>query len=307
MQSILVGHDGSPPSEQATAYAAELARAYGARLVLLRAVRPTVIAGDMSGQLVADLTAREVEIARGQVAEAVRAVRQTGTAAEPMVLEGESASVLSEFAREHPEAGLIVVGAHGKSAVQRAVLGSTTFRLMHLSPVPVLVSRTQGTDARPPTVPRRILVPVDFSEASMQAARLAADLCRRFGAQMELLHAWTPPWFLASELRLASGMSVVEYGQNEANAGLTTFVRTAELGPELSGQRVLQEPAAPAILRIAAQENFDLVVMGTHGRGALKRLLLGNTAHKTVVHAPCPVLAVPGTDRPALGLGEVAA
>ncbi len=308
MKSILIGHDGSASAKQAMQFGAQLAKAYGARVILLHVVRPTAIPGDLSGQLVADLTAHEVRQAQEQVNREADTLRAAGQSAEAVVLEGEAASSLAEYARATAGTLLILVGAHGKTAVQRAVLGSTTYRLMHLSPVPVLVWPAQATAPTALEGLRRILVPVDFSEASLRAARTASELCGRVGARLELLHAWTPPWFLAAELRLASsGLSILEYGEREANAGLAAFVRAAELGPALVRTRVIQEAAAPAILRIAAQESFDLVVMGTHGRGTIKRLLLGNTAHKTVAHAPCPVLAVPGAEDAVWQAGEMTA
>jgi nucleotide-binding universal stress UspA family protein len=142
----------------------------------------------------------------------------------------------------------------------------------------------------------RILVPVDFSTASREAAEHAVALARCFGAKLELLHVWEPPRYVAPDVMIAlpgwSATSVEKVAVTAAQKELSEF--TARLLPEgLSvSTRVDVGEAAHTILRVAEETMADLIAMGTHGRSGLARMLLGSVAQKIVSHAPCPVLTV---------------
>ncbi len=146
----------------------------------------------------------------------------------------------------------------------------------------------------------RILVPVDFSNCSHAACEHAAELALKLGAAIELLHIEEPPaWqgFVLPEL--------VVNMPNEASTSLNEFVETRtqraldHLVDTLQRRGVTRvrhrrEGGEPAkvILRIAEDERFDLIVMGTHGRKGFERLVVGSVAERIVRHASCPVLTV---------------
>jgi universal stress protein A len=134
----------------------------------------------------------------------------------------------------------------------------------------------------------RILCPVDFSDDSKAALESAAALASQYGATLVVLHV----------------DPIVLSGMGEAPAGPDVQVRQA-LYDRLShfahsvrrpGLRieVMLEEGAPVgvILAQAGELPADLIVMGTHGRGGLERLLLGSVTTKVLRHAPCPVLCV---------------
>jgi nucleotide-binding universal stress UspA family protein len=143
---------------------------------------------------------------------------------------------------------------------------------------------------------------VDLSDASRRALTFADGLCRRVGATMEILHVWSAPWVLAGgalEGSIAHEQVISSLSGAEKHAGdaLRAFVAAAELlGPQ---PRLVLQPGSPAehILTAARDGRFDLIVMGTHGRGFFKRMLLGSVAHSVVAKAPCPVIATPGNGR----------
>jgi len=137
----------------------------------------------------------------------------------------------------------------------------------------------------------RILAPVDFSQRCRRAARDAASLARHFGAELVLLHAAAP--------------TPIAFGPTEgfgyaAAADLTTDY-LAELTPALeeflaeelqgvSTRRVLvQGDPAGAIADYTAERPCDLIVMPTHGYGALHRIVAGSVTTEVLRHAPCPV------------------
>lgn len=142
---------------------------------------------------------------------------------------------------------------------------------------------------------RKILLPTDYSELSRPAFALACALARDFGAELVVCHV-SPPSIIAA----GEGM-VVDFptGETEQMAG-----RLEQLVPEDSCVRVIRrllrgDPVAE-IVQLAGEVKADLIVMGTHGRGGLSRLLMGSVAEGVMRKAPCPVVTVkapPATDR----------
>jgi nucleotide-binding universal stress UspA family protein len=136
---------------------------------------------------------------------------------------------------------------------------------------------------------KRILVPTDFSETSDAALRYGAELARRFSARLYLLHVPEHPGE-AAEAEYPIGL--FETMQNAAYDRLPHLLREEErreLRPECAMR--LGTPWEE-IVRHAEEHDIDLIVMGTHGREGLARVLLGSVAEKVVRKALCPVLTV---------------
>jgi universal stress protein A len=144
---------------------------------------------------------------------------------------------------------------------------------------------------------RQILVPVDFSEPSRAALEYAANLAQTFGATLDVLHVWEAPSFAPR------GSDVVSVGAGEfgledlirksAEEALDGFVeRARKRGVIVNSARAQRGAPAHAIVDAAKAGNYDLIVVGTHGRTGLPRVLLGSVAENVVRHAHCPVLAV---------------
>jgi nucleotide-binding universal stress UspA family protein len=141
---------------------------------------------------------------------------------------------------------------------------------------------------------QNIVVPVDFSEMSIQAIRTASGLARRFNASIHLAHV--------RQFDYASGFSApappmvpfsfMTYEQNEETKIVTELNALArEYGVSSGICHVLGgAPAFDEICRVAEKIPADLIVMPTHGRTGLKHVFLGSTAERIVQHSPCPVL-----------------
>jgi nucleotide-binding universal stress UspA family protein len=132
---------------------------------------------------------------------------------------------------------------------------------------------------------RTILHPTDFSAPSDNAFRLACALARDHGSRLIVLHV-SPP-------------QVVAYGDMILPATNVDFKHLkgkllALQGPDPVRVEHLLEEGDPVaeILRVARETDCDLVVMGTHGRRGLGRLLMGSVAEQLVRRAPCPVVTV---------------
>ena len=135
---------------------------------------------------------------------------------------------------------------------------------------------------------RTILHPTDFSERSESAFHLACSLARDHGAQLIVLHVIPPP--------VSHGEVVARQQPNGYREQMCDWLHRLQAprsGVEIDHRLTDGEPHAE-ILRVAEDDRCDLIVMGTHGRTGLPRLLMGSVAEQVVRRAPCPVLTVKG-------------
>jgi universal stress protein A len=134
---------------------------------------------------------------------------------------------------------------------------------------------------------KKILFPTDFSHTGDAALELATSLAREHGATLLIVHVEEPP---------------AAYGGGEMYYGMPDPV-TADLEKMLSDivptdpqvryeHRLITGDPATAVARLAEQEGAEMIVMGTHGRTGLLRLLMGSVAEAVVRRAPCPVLTL---------------
>ena len=137
----------------------------------------------------------------------------------------------------------------------------------------------------------KILCPVDFSPGSQNAMKVAARMAGT-SAELVIAHAWyLPPLAFAGELPLPP--STIQDMIDDEHRGLEEATREAtKLGATRVSSTFLSGAAGDRIVATLRDDPaFDLVVMGTHGRTGLKRILLGSVAEYVVRHAPCSVLA----------------
>jgi len=147
---------------------------------------------------------------------------------------------------------------------------------------------------------RQILVATDFSPAAGTAWRHALMLADKFGSRLCLVHVVAPPPYASDPLgtkafmlRLADLSGTME---KDSRVALEAIVKRLNPKRTVSIETATGSPASE-ILRIAARKRADLILLGTHGRGAFSRALLGSVADKVLHASPIPVLAVPGRAR----------
>ncbi|MBN9518079.1 universal stress protein [bacterium] len=134
---------------------------------------------------------------------------------------------------------------------------------------------------------RAILHSTDFSERSGYALQLASALARDYHARLILLHVVPrPPVVFGSEGLLPESQDL----RAEAREQLDGLLVPGE--GLLAERRVMEGDPVAVILHVARETPADLVVLGTHGRTGLGRLLMGSVAEQVVRLAPCPVLTV---------------
>lgn len=140
---------------------------------------------------------------------------------------------------------------------------------------------------------RRILFPTDVSEGSAHAVPYVADLTRHYGAKLYIIH-------VVYDITRATGMYVPHINMDELYRDIETNAKK-ELEKccveELRGYRdieyrILKGVPHEEILKFADENNIDMIIMGTHSRKGLDRVIFGSTAERVVRHAKCPVLTV---------------
>lgn len=130
-----------------------------------------------------------------------------------------------------------------------------------------------------------ILHPTDFSEHSEFAFRLACALARDYQARLVLLHVLPPPMVI-----YAGGPVPTETWPSVEDAKEKLRQLESQAHRLRVESQVMEGDAVDMILRAAKETNSDVIVMGTHGRTALARLLMGSVAEEVLRKAPCPVL-----------------
>ncbi len=140
---------------------------------------------------------------------------------------------------------------------------------------------------------RRILVPTDFSPLALAAIPPARAFAERFGATVDVLHVWeglprsVPDWSPTGP-----GGPIVPAREvlHDLAAKELEHLLTELRATGMTVHGLLQEGSPwREITRLAERDRYDLIVLGTHGRTGLDRVLIGSVAEKVVRHAPCPV------------------
>src|SRR5262245_54511729 len=134
---------------------------------------------------------------------------------------------------------------------------------------------------------KKILFPTDFSPASEEALRWATSLARDTGATMIIAHVEEPP------LAYGGGEMYVAADETDRDELRRALVKIVPLDHNVPFEhKLLVGDPASAIVEAAETEDADIIVLGTHGRTGLTRLLMGSVAEAVVRRANCPVLTI---------------
>src|SRR5512134_14570 len=280
---VVVGVDASPAAAYAVGAGREVAQAAGVELHLVHATpeawtvppAPHTFAVDPDG-----LNERARDAARAALVQALGGAVPADELEGLTVKSGRPAVVLRDAARDL-DAGLVVLGGKHHSLIGRWVVGSTAHSLTRLLDVPLLIC----VAARPI---KRLLVGVDLSDAAGPTIHTAERFAELLGASLRVLHVVEPvPVIPDAPLQL-----------NDEEL----FDRTLEhleryVWPLVSLRdtvtTVRRGPAAEAIAREAADDDSDLVIIGSHGKGWVDRLLIGSVTEQILSSLPTSVLVIP--------------
>jgi nucleotide-binding universal stress UspA family protein len=191
---------------------------------------------------------------------------------------------------------LVVTPTHGRTGLKHVFLGSTAERVVRHSPCPVFVAREKK---RPSKIKRRfsintILVPVDFSDCSLEGLRYAVGFANEFGAKVILLHATYLGYIYSSEgTAIYDVHSLQEAARKNAEQQMKKVVREAKSWRVKFETVLTTNSPVLDICAFAKEHDVDLIITSTHGLTGLQHVLIGSVAEQVVRHAPCAVLVVP--------------
>jgi nucleotide-binding universal stress UspA family protein len=289
---VLVPVDFSEHSAIAFGHAALIAQVFGGRLELVHVVEQVVSSHpsfwSAEPALADELHRQSIASAQTLLDDLLQArAAQLGPGAQGRILSGSVPGALADYA-EDQKIGLIVTSTHGRTGFARWLMGSVSERLLRVAPCSVLVVR--GASSVLPPVIGKVLVAVDLSEYSRRALEVAAALAAPLGASLQVLHVWAGPF--QADAATSRG-PLLERMRDTAQANFDAFVSATPLPPGLSVTRHLASgtPSA-AINEQLASQHPDLLVLGTHGYGGVKRLVLGSVAEALARYAPCATLVV---------------
>ncbi|GGN84689.1 universal stress protein [Actinoplanes lobatus] len=283
--SIVVGTDGSPPAQAAVRWAAIEAQSRGTALTILNAYDNTWAA--TPGLPRRDL-ADAADLAEAIVTDARAAVGTMlfNVTVHTVIAPGDPAAVLIE---RGADADLLVVGHRGRGGFTSLMLGSVSQRVSTHARCPTVVVRGRTSAADGP-----VLVGADSSSGGALALDAGFEAARLRHAPLLALHAYTEPVPLATP-----GLPPIPPPHTE---GLAKF--HASQVNDLLASRRSQYPDVRVQVQVAAgtaagplvgaSHHAQLVVVGSHGHGALTGTLLGSVGHQLLHHADCPVLIARG-------------
>lgn len=297
---ILCAIDFSDHARHALDYAVALARRHEATMVALYVhplATPVLVGPYLGSETVVPLSLSVEERAKvlGALGEIVTGAQETGVHIDTRV---DEAFVVPRAILERAETDrvdLIVLGTHGRSGFERWVLGSVAERVLRTSKVPVLTvpPRATGADAPEAGSFQRIVCPVDFGVMSGRALEMAASLAAPTRAALTVVHIVD----LTVDASDTGQGEATEYRRTRFDRGRQELL---EMIPDHIRQRhavtelVLVGRPYREIVRLADEQQADLIVMGVQGRGAADLLFFGSTANHVVRQAACPVLTVRG-------------
>jgi nucleotide-binding universal stress UspA family protein len=276
-KKLLVAVDGSDISLHAFGEALRISTDD----VLVLAVAPPY-SGDLRVMGASDLGAllrQPCEVALDKISKLAEA---SDAQIRPVCVMGEPYEAIVETAEDEGR-DLIVMGVRGASLAHRLLVGSTTARVIGFSTQDVLVVPEKGTVGWD-----RILVATDGSEYSRKAVDQALELAAHSGGMLTVvavleispqIYAVAPE--LAEEKIKLPEKYVEEVKELATSRGIPVegIVREAECANEV-------------ITDVARNKGVDIIILGSHGRTGLKRLLMGSVTESVIAHTPCPVLVV---------------
>lgn len=288
LKYLLSATDLSAPARHAVERATLVAMETGAELDLLHvaSLAPLEKMRRLIADIPAELEQRVLDTAREELRELAAALLEHHrVAANVRVVAGALIQELENRADALP-ADLIVFGARGASFMRHMMLGSTAERMIGRATRPMLVVKQAAHEKY-----RKLLVPVDFSSASLPAIRNALAIAP--GAEIVLLHVFEVPFEGKLQFAGIDEEMLLHYriaAQREAMQKLQTLRDEAGLSPQLTRLSVLHGEPSLRIIEQEQEQDCDLIVMGRYGERVIEELLLGSVTRQVLTWSQCDVL-----------------
>ncbi len=290
---VLLATDGSPDARHAAEWLTRFPLAQGSTILVLSAV--TIPPSPITFPALRELQLSLFAEGRRACDEAADLLRARWPAIDISVVDGDPREQILRAA-ETWQPDLAVLGRRGLGGLERLLLGSVSLTAARHLPCSVLIPHG------PPRAIRRVVVGVDGSQPSRRAVDFVATLALEPGMELDVVavaESLLVPASLSFAAREALRSLTAEVNEQEQARLRDGLGRaTAALGERarVNTHTPLGDPARQLLERATAA---DLLVVGSRGLGAIRRLLLGTVSEKVLQHAPCPVLIVKEAGTPA--------
>lgn len=289
-RTLLVPLDGSTLAERALPVATALAHATGGRIVLMRAAWARGVPG-WELEKKQENAAHQAEIYLHSVAADLRS--QDLTVDVRAIPAAPDQGILWTISDE--KADLVVMCTHGRSGLGRVVYGSVAEKVLVQSHVPVLLVRA-GSPTMPEFTPGKttLLVALDGSPIAESVIPYASEMARALNASLTLLRVVVPPPLLAPERMVQPELSLEIYKMelDDAESYLASVAKPLRQNGLLVKTMRETGGAAATILRKSEELNPAFVIMATHGRAGLERLVFGSVAMDVLHRGAHPVMMI---------------
>ena len=294
LDHILVPLDGSRLAECVLPHAVALARAFGARVTLLRVVAQAHSTDQEQTIDPLRWHMRKTE-AESYLDSVATHLREAEFHVDKVTLEGEAANNVIEFAHEH-DVGLILLSSHGQSGLSEWNVSSVVQKIILRAYMPVMIVRAYQIPSNDLMGQRykRVLVPLDGSQRAECVLPLASQLACSHDAQLLLAHAVRKPEvprhmpLAESETELVDRM--IKYNRLEAKKYLADLKDRLECNVEL--YLLESEDTAAALHDLVQREGVDLVALSAHGYTSTSRWPYGSMALNFIAYGTTPLLVM---------------
>jgi nucleotide-binding universal stress UspA family protein len=284
LQSILLATDFQSPNHDATRAVAQLAAVFDAEITVLH-----VFLSEQTYPSLAQLERQDAALHMEALAQELN--RQRLRLAATPIVNGHPAEAIVRKAGEI-DADLIVIGAGNRMVFGRFSPGPVAEAVVQRAVAPVLAVRP----GEPALGFKKIVCPIDFSPASERGLRNAIGLARGMGGQVIVVtvipeHAW-----LATAVETGKLIGAHQEYKRSWRDEFHRFLLTIEFGEVPWTSEIVSGVPQEEIIRTALKHNADLLVMGSHGRSGLARVLLGSVTRRVLQQLPCSLLTVKNED-----------
>lgn len=284
LQSILFATDFHPATSSALKAALHLASVFGARVTVLHAFH--------SAQSFASLAHLERNAAQDRMEQLHEELAANkADVADWLTLSGDPAQVIVRKAQEM-DANLIVIGAGIRPWPQGFTLGPVAEAVVQHAQTPVLAVRP----GEPALTFKKILCPVDFSPASERGLHNAIGLARSMGGQIVVATVVPQQPWLATAVETGTLTGAQQEFAQSWRDEFHRFLLGFEFGEVPFTSEIGHGAPHEEIIKAIHKHGVDLVVMGSHGRSGLARILLGSVTRRLMRQLPCSLLTVKHED-----------
>jgi nucleotide-binding universal stress UspA family protein len=288
-QHILVPLDGSELAERALQPALAIAKAMSARLVLFRVVpQLTLLAADP--QLYEEMGRMSAEETETYLRAVRAALPPTDVRVETVSELGAPADAIVNYVAAHG-VDLIVMSSHGHTGVRRWIHGSVAERVLHEAPCATIIICAANTVDF--LQYKRLMVPLDGSALAEQALAPASALAEALCTELYLLRVTSPAHVPLETMAMQQVFNEIEHQErNEAERYLQQQYQKLPNKHLFFDVLVARRSVADTIIDYVQSRQIDLIVMSTHGRTGLDRVMFGSVTEKVLRGACCATLVI---------------